>query len=202
MQTTKIQFSEDELTLMSNARWMLMKNDIIQKVDVLLGNIQVTLKSKLAAENYAIPEACKKYGAKISHGEKYEGLPYMILDYPRFFSKESIFAFRILFWWGNYFSCTLHLSGAVKNNFVNPLAFHFEKLKDNNYYISAAEDEWVHHVSEPHYIAIKELQPETFHQLLQQQPFVKITKTYPLSQWENFEEEAINTFDVMMSFLV
>ena len=30
---------------------------------------------------------------------------------PAVFSKENIFAIRTMFWWGNFFSISLHVSG-------------------------------------------------------------------------------------------
>ena len=50
---------------------------------------------------------------KIAKGENYLQLPYVLLDYPRCFDKENIFAIRTMFWWGNFFSITLHLSGSI-----------------------------------------------------------------------------------------
>ncbi len=38
-----------------------------------------------------------------------------MLDYPRAFGRDSIFACRTFFWWGRFFSLTLHLAGRSWN---------------------------------------------------------------------------------------
>ena len=57
----------------------------------------------------------EKYGSpKISKGENYRGLPYVMLDYPRLFGREEVLAIRTFFWWGHGFSVTLHLKGGYR----------------------------------------------------------------------------------------
>ena len=63
---------------------------------------------------------------KISKGENYKGLPWLVLDYPRYFNKEDIFAIRTLFWWGNFFSITLHISGKYKMRYEKKIIDSFE----------------------------------------------------------------------------
>ena len=55
---------------------------------------------------------------KISKGEKYKGLPWVMLDYPRIFGKEDIMAIGTRFWWGHYFSVTLHLKGGYLRTYL------------------------------------------------------------------------------------
>lgn len=47
------------------------------------------------------------------------GQLYLILDYPGMLSTENIFAVRTLFWWGNIFSVSLHLSSKRFNDCKN-----------------------------------------------------------------------------------
>ena len=41
-----------------------------------------------------------------------------MLDYPALFKKDEIFALRTMFWWGNFMSITLLLSGGYKETFA------------------------------------------------------------------------------------
>jgi len=58
---------------------------------------------------------------KISRGENYLGLPYLVLDYPRLFRPDAVLAIRTFFWWGHFFSSTLQLSGGYKTEFLSRL---------------------------------------------------------------------------------
>jgi hypothetical protein len=107
MNEAKIQFSQEELELVENAGLILTKNTIIRKIHELFGLISEQMKSELQIAS--LPEEIKQTSPKISKGENYKGLPYVVLDYPRLFTRENIFAVRTLFWWGHYFSVTLQL---------------------------------------------------------------------------------------------
>src|SRR5688572_30593643 len=106
----KIQLSTLELELVNNTEWILTKNGIIEKVKKLLHDIQMAQHEVLIAAQDQLPAEVLMPSPKISRGENYKGLPYLILDNPRFFDKQDIFAIRTMFWWGHFFSITLHVS--------------------------------------------------------------------------------------------
>ena len=100
--------------MVSNADLILTKNHILQKVNHLLATLQTKQQHHLESFSVQLPGQAISSSPKISKGENYKGLPYLILDYPRFFEKENICAIRTMFWWGNFISVTLHLSGIYK----------------------------------------------------------------------------------------
>src|ERR1700722_6862028 len=101
MIATKIKLSPDELSTAQNAGLILTKNAIIQKTISLFSMLSENMQHDLL--NVELPQEIKTTAPKISKGENYQGLPYVVLDYPRLFGKENTFAIRTLFWWGNYF---------------------------------------------------------------------------------------------------
>src|SRR4051812_7539492 len=110
---TKITLSDKELSLVKNVEWILTKQMIIQKVyDLFAGGVE-TIRSAVI-NSHSLPDNVRLSVPKIYKGENYLQLPYVIMDYPRCFDKEDIFAIRTMFWWGNFFSITLHLSGIYK----------------------------------------------------------------------------------------
>ena len=108
MDTPKIRLSKEEEALINRTDWILTKNHILQKVKQLFSNLQSRQHLILQGMLSLQPEIVNS-SPKISKGENYKGLPWLVLDYPRLFEKESFFAIRTLFWWGNFFSTTLHL---------------------------------------------------------------------------------------------
>src|SRR4051794_13074066 len=90
-----------EMKLVIDPQVLLAKNVIIQKVYHLFGELSETYKKELAN---AVPGFGSLIDPKTSRGENYRGLPYVILDFPRQFTKVDVLAVRSFFWWGNFFS--------------------------------------------------------------------------------------------------
>ncbi|HXB45527.1 MAG TPA: hypothetical protein VNV85_15785, partial [Puia sp.] len=152
MRETKIKLSEDELLLMQNAGVILTKNAIIQKITSLFGVIAEEMKTEVA--KILLPPTIQIATPKISRGENYKGLPYVILDYPRVFTKENIFAVRTMFWWGHYFSMTLHLSGDFKEMFYRSIKRNISYLAEKNFSICISLNQWQHELEEDNYISL------------------------------------------------
>ncbi len=130
---------------------------------------------------------------KISKGENYRGLPYVVLDYPRISAGEDLFFIRSMFWWGHFFSSTLQLTGSFKEKALAKLEEAYGSLAEKNYYISIHEDPWQHHFEASNYRKIDDLTPEEFGAILRQQPHIKIAARWSLSEWDaaaNYLENA------------
>ena len=128
---------------------------------------------RLAEENL-FPLAVVQSMPKIAKGENYRQLPYVILDYPRCFDKENVFAIRTMFWWGNFFSCSLHLSGMYKILFAKALQKNIYLLQKNNFYICINKDEWQHHFEADNYFPVDILTEEKIKTIITQQHFIKV----------------------------
>ncbi len=144
MSSAKIQFSAEELQLVQNAQWLLTKNIIIEKVYTLFGELAAENRQWIQEQPAFLPGEVLVLSPKISRGEKYKGLPYVMLDYPRCFGKEDVFAIRTFFWWGNFFSITLHLKGKYQRLFLSSLQKHRPLLSANHFQLSITGDEWEH----------------------------------------------------------
>ena len=121
---------------------------------------------------------------KISKGENYLGLPYVILDYPRISNGDGLFFIRSMFWWGNFFSSTLQVSGNFKMQNLSRVTNAFESLRDKNYYVGINANPWVHHFGNDNYKPLSSLSPEAFSFLLQKQEHIKIAAFWPLQEWD------------------
>ncbi len=121
---------------------------------------------------------------KISKGENYEGLPYVILDYPRIADEGAICFIRTMFWWGNFFSSTLHVSGRFKDAHQRNIIHAYPEISLENYYVSTGEDQWVHHFDAMHYRMIKDTDTPIFKTIVEEKPFIKIAAKFPLHDWE------------------
>jgi hypothetical protein len=200
MGATKIMLSEDELQLVQNSGWILTKNAIIEKVYAMFGNIAHELQGYVNAHQYAIPEACLANTAKISKGEKYEELPYVMLDYPRFFTRDEIVAIRNFFWWGNYFSTTLHVRGQHRHKVAKSILDKFEYLSAKNFYFSTG-DEWVHNVDNKSYSLLSDYSKTSLSDALEKSNFIKLAVKFPLKEW-SIAEKQLETSSIEMLTLL
>jgi hypothetical protein len=185
MNPAKIRLSAKEMELVTNADWILTKNGIIQKVNYLLGDLQVAQQDILDNFKQFIPIEILTPAAKISKGENYKGLPYLVLDYPRYFDKENIVAIRTLFWWGHFFSITLHLSGRSKQLFETKILAAFASLQEDDFFICTGEDEWEHHFEKDNYTPLKNMSPMEFENCITQKSFLKLAQNISLQQWDH-----------------
>lgn len=191
---TKITLSAKELELVCNTDWILTKHAVIQKVYALFGEVLPSMENILQQHKKHLPAEVFINSPKISKGENYKLLPYVMLDYPRYFSKDDTVAIRNFFWWGNFFSVCLQLSGRFKQNSIELLAENFEKLQQGGYCICTNDDPWEHHFDKNNFIELSLLSEENFRKILLEKPFVKIAKNILLHQWQQVPEFIFKTF--------
>ncbi|MBI2729421.1 MAG: hypothetical protein HYX40_01480 [Sphingobacteriales bacterium] len=192
MSGAKIQLSAFETELVQNSEWILTKRSIIDKVQFMFGDLSNQFVAII--NNAIITDQLKTSTPKISKGENYYGLPYVVLDYPRFFEKENIFAIRTLFWWGNFFSSTLHLKGKYKELFATALKTKQHIFTREDYAISIAATEWDFRFDENNLKAVKTISPDEWNEIIQTKDFVKFSVKISLANWDNATSELLKYF--------
>jgi hypothetical protein len=197
MNAAKLQLSKEELALVRDPSWILTKNSIIAKVMELLGELCGEYREAASYEHH---DAGQGTGIplgtpKISRGENYKGLPWVVLDYPRLFGKEDIFAIRTLFWWGHYFSLTLHLKGKWKEMYLPILERNQARLASAGFHAGIAGDEWKHEHSEETY---EKLQASSPRLEMVGRDFLKLGVKCPLDNWEQASAFLLEKFRVLV----
>ncbi len=180
MNATKIKLSATELDLVTNADFILTKNSIICKVVDTFSVIANNMK-EIAAIHY-LPNCIYNTTPKISKGENYLGLPWVMLDYPRIFNTHDTFAIRTFFWWGNCISITLQLSGKYQQQFQQTI---FQKLAlaNTDWQLCCNKDAWQHHFEASNYKPFNNFSLAELNSLC----FIKLAKKIPLDEWDNME---------------
>lgn len=189
-------FTEYEFEIFRDRKFLLAKASVMAKIKDLLTE---TRKEIDAMQNNRIMEtqAFMKSG-KISRGENYLGLPYMVLDYPAIFTKEDIFAFRTMFWWGNYFSVTLQLSGLSLAMFRSGILTSFQKLLGQEMYICVSASPWQYHFGPDNY----QILSDEHRQLVSDATFLKFSKKLDLEKWENLPGFAADFYNMFSRVLM
>jgi hypothetical protein len=201
MNQAKIRLSPTEMELVNDADLILTKNAILKKVNQLLGNLQAKQQEVVRLQARGLPEKVSGTSPKISKGENYKGLPYLILDYPRYFNHENILAVRTMFWWGNFFSVTLHLSGDTKKEAEEKLIASFQTLREKGFFCYRNEDQWEHHFENENYRLLSEMSKNDFEKAVREKPFIKIANKISLQKWDDAEEILQGYFEEIIAML-
>jgi hypothetical protein len=195
MEASKIHLSLAETELLLNAEIILTKNRVLQKIKSLLEEVQQ--EQVVFTSNHNLNNAPPfLISPKISKGEYYLGLPYIILDYPRMASANDFFFIRSMFWWGNYFSSTLHLSGSYKLAHKENISNAYNLLQD--FYIGINSDQWSHHFEKDNYKKISGITEVEFRDQCEQFDYIKIATNLPLEKWKDAGKELFANWKLLL----
>lgn len=200
MQSAKIHLSPQQIKLVSNAELILTKNAILHQLKCILEDLHKSQHALLVT--MSLPKECTRLAGKISRGENYLGLPWLVLDNPRCFAKDNIYAIRSMVWWGNFFSTTLHLSGNWLQTYKTALVDNFDLLKAHHFLLNIGADEWLHDVSHEDYRSMETMSAKEFEAILQNAVFVKIACHTPIERINEAPEIWLNQFKLLLKAIV
>lgn len=196
---TKIMLSHRELAIVADREFILTKHRIIQQVFCLfeqqVPNIQA-LFGTIWRQYFSFDSL-----PKISKGEQYRQLPYVVMDYPAIFKKTDRWAIRTLFCWGDAFSITLQLTGQYKMLFIDRIVANAMVNRETAFYIGVNENEWEHHFEEDNYRLLISFTQESLMEHFHQLPHIKIALRYPLAQWNNMNQLFKEGYKMMSDLL-
>jgi hypothetical protein len=217
----KLQLSAEEMRLVTDPGWILTKNSIIGKVVGMFAGL-----SEEWREGPQVPVGLERVPGplsrvpgplsqvprsepKISRGENYKGLPWVMLDYPRVFGKEDVFAIRTMFWWGHAFNVTLHLKGEWKRLFLPVITRRKDALAAAGFQWGVMEDEWEHGHTAESYRPMGELDGGPRGGVpgaeggpgAEPRPFLKLSGTVTLESWAEAPELLTALFVSLLTIL-
>ena len=198
---SKLQLSDFEMELLRNSEWILTKNLVVKKAQRLLEEVQQNISDYTKQNPGMFPAEVIAIPPKISRGENYRGLPWLMLDYPRYFEKENIFAIRIMFWWGHFFSSTLHLSGRYKEQHTSSIINRYDTLFESEFHTCINDEQWHHHFEKENYLPVKHFTAEEFNSHIRKRSFIKLSKELPFSQWDKTITLLSENFTEIMKWL-
>ncbi len=201
MDKAKIRLSQKEAELIINAEFILTKNAILEKVKQLLSGLQEKQQQFMNHAQLFLENDKTMLSPKISKGENYKGLPYLILDYPRFFSASDIFAVRTMFWWGHSFSTTLHLAGNYKKRFEEKIITSLPSFISTGFSYCINESPWEHHFETSNYLPLNAANKIFVEKNIREKPFIKLAVKTPLHQWNDAPDLLFNYFRGIIEIL-
>lgn len=205
MQDTKLTLRDEELEAIMNSRFFLVKRDVTEKIFDLFGILEKELKEKSAGYSFIVSgelETMEK--GKIFRGENYRFMPYVLLDYPRVFTTENVFAFRSMFLWGNEFSFTLHLQGKALELFRKKMIQHLSLLQGKFFFFCVNDSPWEYSFEEKNYKKFDDLYSQNQDELeekIRTQSFIKFSRQLKLTEYEQAITYGLETFELLMNVL-
>lgn len=198
MQVTNFNFSQGEASAICERNFFILKNSATQKIIDLFALLEKEMKNELMLYPIDVNELNSSTG-KIFRGENYRSFPYIVLDYPRLFSTNSIFAFRSMFWWGHEFSFTLHLQGQAFEKYKKSLNENFSHLPGKEVYFCVNDTPWQYNFDKENYLPLEEIidrREELF-----TKPFIKISRKLNVDEYANAYDYAIESFKLFIGLL-
>ena len=188
----KVRLSAEEMRLVRDPAWILTKNSVMGKVVAMFGELSGGWKEP-----------------KISKGENYKGLPWVMLDYPRVFGKEDVYAIRTFFLWGHAFSVTLHLKGIYREQFLPAILARRAELAAAGFGIGISDDEWAHeHTQETYAPSLGEMGAVNgltgvgaVNGLPGIRPWVKLSARVGFEHWDEAPERLSVLHNLLMEIL-
>lgn len=179
MESPKLALSDAEWQMAAAPDFILTKNRVIDAVYHMFGRLADTYQQSFADAAQLYPEV-GTLSPKISRGEKYEAMPWVMLDYPRcFLSTQGHFAIRTFFWWGHYFSLQLQVSG----NYLEKLIDVPEKLAASGWYAGFTTEPWNFELPNKNWVAhLPAYRPNSG------EWYGKVAKKIPINEWVQAEQ--------------
>ena len=194
-------FDDKEIKYLQDTDFLSTKAQIIGKVRSLLESIATSSYTVLDKASATLPPGTLNKNAKISKGENYLNLPYMVLDYPRIFTQESTMACRHMFWWGNFFSSTIHLQGKVLESCRDQILENLPLIRNQGVYFCVHEAPWTYHYQEDNYRKVDDFAVEDLEELIKQRTFLKFSRFLLIPEWQNFHNYAIQSLELFLQVI-
>ena len=195
---TKIHFLPAEMELVSSPDIILTKNAILQKIKLFFEELQVKQLEIINDYRSQLPGEILKISPKISRGENYKGLPWLVLDNPRYFQHNNIYAIRTMFWWGSFFSITLHLSGNNKNYFKEKFLLNLSQLRTKEVCIYTGTDEWEHDLDPITYKSLRAINNDELEKIISANNFLKLAIKFPIESLEAIEDKLLRNYELLV----
>ncbi|MFI5171920.1 MAG: hypothetical protein ACHQFW_05990 [Chitinophagales bacterium] len=196
-----LNFDAAETSLMFNPDVFLLKRQVNQKIYVLFEQIKIRLKDTSEHKQFSFPDNTDITTGKISQGENYQGCPWIMLDFPRLFTKHEIFAFRTLFWYGHFFTCSILCSGGIAKNKMRSLIGNVKLLHGSEVFFSNHSDAWLHDINDIQFIKVEELAGADIEKHVAETGYFKLSSKFISTKPEEIVSKTENIYRLFLNVL-
>ncbi len=153
-------------------------------------------------QEFPFPGGTDIVTGKISQGENYLGYPYVILDFPKMFNQQNVFTFRVIFWFGHYFTCSLVAGGEISKLYLSNFITKRKTLNRNEIFFSRYTDAWKHEVEPPYQTSIDMLNEKELQQHVLQHNYFKLTYKFSENNGDAIIKTVTEKYELMLRALL
>jgi hypothetical protein len=150
-------FDPAEAALFTNQELFALKRSTTLKLYAAFEALRLRLKDTGDELQFSFPSEVLAISPKISQGENYRGCPWVMLDHHRYFKDKDMFAFRVMAWFGHYFSAHVVLGGRFLHLYNGTVA---GNLQGSHVYFTLHDNPWEHAIEAPFCLPLAELTAE------------------------------------------
>jgi hypothetical protein len=171
-------FTEKEIMLLSDQSVFEMKREATEKLKLLMESVRLVLLERIEPKKLVAPSSTDFKRGQIAKGENYEGFPYVMLDFPKCFSKSDVFTYRTIFWYGHDLIFSVILAGEFLEHYRNQFKIHFDEFAKDELWISSS-DVW--NWKADGQVKIANEQRERIFRMMEELNYLKVMKRFPAS---------------------
>jgi hypothetical protein len=93
-----------------------------------------------------------------------------------------------MFWWGNFFSMTLHLKGNYREHYHQRIIEKFDQIRQLGFFAAIGPDEWEHHFGDDNYLPVEIIEADEWKTLFDARDFTKIALKFPVSEFNSMDK--------------
>jgi hypothetical protein len=199
---TDIFFDAEESGFMLNRHIFPLKRQINRKLYILFEQIKNQIKDTAIHRQFPFPEGTDIQTGKISKGENKDQYPWVLLDFPKLFQRNRIFAYRSLFWYGHGFSNSLVVGGAPCDTFFPVWLRSINRFEKSSVRFSIATHPWDLSTDQNEVNLTADIDPEIFSRHVSEHHFFKLTATYWSDRGEELIHQTLLNYELMTGSLL
>lgn len=135
-------FPDDELSALLDVGFFERKAAATRRMMEAFAGLREALKPELPVAGWLCAGAVDVERGHLAGGENYRGLPYVVLDFPRYFTRDEFLTMRTMFWWGHYVVFSLVLKGPWLPDALDRIRKAGRVLEAATVEVSVADDPW------------------------------------------------------------
>ena len=198
-----VDWSPFEVKLLNTVDIFLHKPAIMKKAEANLTALKQEIIKTLSQVPHPCPPESDIVKGQIVRGENHKGFPFISLDMPQMFSKNQMFTYRTLFWWGH----DLIFSLILKQENQAPLIEKLIQLKKHpewkDIQLAIAPTPWEWEKDMKNFIPFFEASEIKIRDTINSVKYIKICRFYSLASSEfpklNWADAGLATWKTLSS---
>ena len=196
-------WSPVEVKLLNTVDIFLHKPAIMKKAEANLTALKQEIIKTLSQAPHPCPPESDIVKGQIVRGENHKGFPFISLDMPQMFSKNQMFTYRTLFWWGH----DLIFSLILKQENQAPLIEKLIQLKEHpewkDIQLATAPNPWEWEKDMKNFIPLFGTSDIKIRDTINSVKYIKICRFYSLASSEfpklNWADAGLATWKTLSS---